>query len=131
MLVVTCPGKPIVITPPHVHMQVEVLFSAGMPPIMQVAEPGVHGEVVTGTQGMGVSTPRAAAVAEATAGLAMDMHMPKVGIFVMGMKSMMFAAGAVALVLLMGSTFRAEGATPKEHIITAPEVTCWGISTKS
>jgi hypothetical protein len=108
-------------------MQVEVLLRAGMPPIMQVAEPGVHGEVVTGTQGIGVSTPRAAAVAEATAGFAMDMHMPKVGMFVIGMKSMMFAAGAVALVRFMGRTFRAEGATPKEHIMTAPEVTCEGM----
>jgi hypothetical protein len=116
-----------VMTPPQVHMQVEVLFKAGMPPIMQVAEPGVHGEVVTGTHGIGVSTPRAAAVAEATAGLAMDIHMPKVGMFVIGMKSIMFAAGAVALVLFTGRTLRADGATPKEHIITAPEVTCEGM----
>lgn len=116
-----------VMTPPQVHMQVEVLFKAGMPPIMQVAEPGVHGEVVTGTHGIGVSTPRAAAVAEATAGLAIDIHMPKVGMLVIGMKSIMFAAGAVALVLFTGRTLRADGATPKEHIITAPEVTCEGM----
>jgi|ERR1017187_789828 hypothetical protein len=103
-------------------MQVDVLLSAGIPPIMTVAEPGVHG-AVTGTQGMGVSTPKAAAVAEATAGLAMDMHMPNVGMFVIGMESAMLAAGVVALVLLIGSTARAEGATPKEHIIMAPAVT--------
>jgi hypothetical protein len=35
------------------------------------AEPGVHGER-TGRQGCGVSTPRAAAVAAATCGLAGD-----------------------------------------------------------
>jgi hypothetical protein len=116
-----------VMTPPQVHMQVEVLFKAGMPPIMQVAEPGVHGEVVTGTHGIGVSTPRAAAVAEATAGLAMDIHMPKVGMFVIGMKSFMFGGGAVALVMFTGRSLRADGATPKEHIITAPEVTCEGM----
>jgi hypothetical protein len=90
---------------------------------MQVAEPGVHGEVVTGTHGMGVSTPRAAAVAEATAGFAMDMHMPKVGIFVIGMLSAIVAAGAPHMVLLVGSTTRADGATPKEQVITAPAVT--------
>lgn len=127
---VTWPGKPIVITPPQVHMQVHVLFRAGMLPIMQVAEPGVHGEVVTGMQGIGVNTPRAAAVAEATVGLAIDMHIPKGGMFVIGTKSMMFAAGEVALTLFTGKTFSADGAIPKEHIMTAPEVTCVGICRK-
>jgi hypothetical protein len=93
--VVTWPGKPSVITPPQVHMQVHVLFRAGMLPIMQVAEPGVQGDVVTGMQGIGVNTPRAAAVAEATVGLAIDMHIPKGGMLVIGTKSMMFAAGDV------------------------------------
>ena len=63
---VACPGKPIEMTPPQVHMQVHVLFRAGMPPIVVVAAPGVQGLVVTGMQGIGVNTPRAAAVAEAT-----------------------------------------------------------------
>lgn len=124
---VTWPGKPIEMTPPQVHMQVQVLFRAGMPPIMVVAAPGVHGAVVTGMQGMGVSTPRAAAVAEATVGLAMDMHIPKGGMFVVGIKSMMLAAGAVAMTLFVGKTFRAEGAIPKVHASTAPETTCEGI----
>jgi hypothetical protein len=105
-------------------MQVEVLLRAGMPPSMQVEDPGVQGLVVTGMQGMGVRTPKAAAVAEATVGLAMDIHMPKVGIFVIGMKSMILAAGAPTMTLLVGSTTRAEGATPKEHVIMAPAVTC-------
>jgi hypothetical protein len=108
-------------------MQVEELLSAGMPPIIVVAEPGVQGLVVTGMQGMGVRTPRAAAVADATVGLAMDMHAPKVGMFVMGTKSMMLAAGAPQLVRFTGRTMRDEGATPKEHIMTAPAVTSWGI----
>ena len=73
-----------VMTPAHEHMQVEVLFKAGCFPIMTVSDPGVQGDVVTGMQGIGVSTPSAAAVAEATVGLAMDMHMPKVGMFTMG-----------------------------------------------
>jgi len=68
-------------------MHLEVLLSAGIPPIRQVAEPGTQG-AVTGMQGMGVKTPSAAAVAAATVGLAMDIHMPKVGMFVMGMKSL-------------------------------------------
>src|SRR5438477_2096652 len=101
------------ITPPQLHMQVDVLLSAGMLASMVVAEPGVQGDVVTGIQGIGVRTPRAAAVAEATVGLAMDIHMPKVGMFVMGMKSMILAAGAPQLVRLVGRTIRDEGATPK------------------
>ena len=121
-LVVTWPGKPIWITPPHVHMHFEVLFKAGCPPIMQVAEPGTQG-AVTGTHGIGVNTPNAAAVAEATVGLAIDMHIPNVGMFVIGTQSIIVAAGAPAMVLLVGSTTRAEGATPKEHIITAPAAT--------
>jgi hypothetical protein len=94
---------------------------------MVVAAPGVHGEVVTGMQGIGVKTPSAAAVAEATVGLAIDMHMPKGGMLVMGIKSMMLAAGAVALTLFTGNTLSAEGAIPKVHIMTAPEVTCVGM----
>src|SRR5215467_12011483 len=99
-----------------------------MPPIITVADPGVHG-VVTGMQGIGVSTPSAAAVAAATVGLARDMHMANGGIFVIGAKSMIFAAGGPpALVRLTGRTLRTEGAMPKVHIIMAPEVTCCGIN---
>jgi len=100
----------------------EVLFRAGMPPIMQVGEPGVQG-IVTGMQGMGVRTPRAAAVAAATVGFAMDIHMPKGGMLTIGAQSMMVAAGAPAMVLLIGRTFSVEGAIPKVHIIIAPVVT--------
>jgi hypothetical protein len=114
-------------TPPHVHMQVHVLFRAGMPPIMVVAAPGVHGLVVTGMHGIGVNTPSAAAVADATVGLAIDMHIPNGGMFVIGTKSMMLAAGVVALTLFTGSTLSAEGAIPKVHIMTAPEVTWEGM----
>ncbi len=48
-----------------------------MPPIETVGEPGVQGVTVTGTQGIGVRTPNAADVAEATAGLLMELHIPK------------------------------------------------------
>ena len=109
-------------------MQVQVLFRAGIPPILQVAEPGVHGEVVTGTQGIGVNTPRAAAVAEATDGLAIDVHIPNVGMFFIGTKSVTFAAGLVAITCFSGVTTSADGASPNEHISAAPAVTCEGIS---
>ena len=61
-------------------------------PARNVWEGETHG-VVPGTQGMGVSTPRAAAVAAATSGVARLMHMPKVGMFISGALAEMLAAG--------------------------------------
>jgi hypothetical protein len=119
------------ITPAHIQVHIEELFSAGIPPSMTVAEPGVQGATVTGTHGIGVKTPRAAAVAEATVGLASDMHMPKGGMFVVGMLSMILAAGAPIMVLFVGRTFSALGAAPKVHIIMQPEVTKSGIGSLS
>ena len=53
-------------TPAKAHMHVEVLFSMGMLPTRIFGDPGAHGAGSTGVQGMGVSTPRAAVVADAT-----------------------------------------------------------------
>jgi hypothetical protein len=129
MLVVIWPGEVIWITPPQLHMHLLVLFRAGILPTMTVGEPGAHGELVTGTQGMGVRTPKAAVVAEATVGFASDMHMPKSGILAIGLKSMMFAAGGPpTMVRLTGGTTRELGAIPKLHIIMAPATTCCGMS---
>ena len=83
--VVNCPGTVIWITPPHAHMHLEVLLRAGMLAIITVGDPGTQGATVFGMQGMGVSTPMAAAVADATVGLARDMHMPKGMIFTIGL----------------------------------------------
>ncbi len=79
-------------------------------------------------QGMGVSTPKAAAVAEATVGLASDMHIPNGMMFVIGMWSMMLASGTMLVItLLVGSTTSELGAMPKLHIIIAPIQTWFGI----
>jgi len=78
-------------TPPQVHSNVEVSFSAGMFSTRTEGEPGVHGAGVTGTHGIGVNTPRAAAVAAATTGFETVVHMLKGAILLMGMLSMMFA----------------------------------------
>jgi hypothetical protein len=48
-----------------------------------VGEPGTQGVVVAGIQGIGVSTPIAAEVAEATVGLAKEEQRPKGKIFAM------------------------------------------------
>ncbi len=82
---VVCPGLAKVITPPQLHTRVEVLFSAGALHSNTVGAPTIQGVAVTGMQGMGVNTPRAAAVAAATMGLAGDWHIPNGGMFAIGM----------------------------------------------
>jgi len=73
-----------VITPSHVHRQVEVLFSAGIPPMSVVGDPTIQGAVVSGMQGIGVSTPAAAAVAVITVGLVGAIHIPNDMMLAMG-----------------------------------------------
>ena len=65
-------------------MHLHVLFTAGFPPTNTVGEPGAQGAAVTGTHGCGVRTPIAAAVAAATCGFAMDVHIPNGIIFTIG-----------------------------------------------
>ena len=115
-----------VITPPQAQLHIHVLLSAGMLLINTVGLPGCHGPTVTGTQGIGVRTPSAAAVAAATAGLLGVMHMPKVGMFAIGANAMMFAAGILLAMTggPVGVTMSEAGATPKGHIIMAPITTC-------
>lgn len=113
-----------VITPPNAQLHIELLLSAGMLAIITVGDPGAQGATVTGVQGMGVSTPSAAAVADATAGFARLMHMPNGGMFTNGLLSMIVAAGMfVAVTLAVGKTFSALGAAPKLHCIIAPVTT--------
>src|SRR4051794_36272686 len=111
-------------TPPQLHISLQLLSRAGMLPISTLGHPGAQGAAVAGTHGMGVSTPMATAVAAATVGLAGDWHMPKGRMFTSGLLSMMLAAGVVASTLLAGSTISEEGATPKLHCNMAP-VTTW------
>ena len=61
------------------------LLRAGKFPRSTVGAPGVQGDGVTGTQGIGVRTPKAAEVADATAGFEMEVHIPKGMMFTMGM----------------------------------------------
>src|SRR5258708_27243668 len=112
-MVFTCPGEVMVMTPAHMHMHMEELLRAGCLPIKTVGDPGVHGAVVAGMQGMGVNTPSAAAVAEATVGFAMDMHIPNVGMLVMGIISMMGAAGVPATACFGGRTVSGARGAPQ------------------
>jgi len=104
-------------------MHLELLLSAGKFPINTVGEPGTHGAVVTGTQGIGVNTPNAAAVALATVGLASELHIPKGRMLTIGLLSIIVAAGRPVITLLLGNTVNTLGATPNEHWRLAPPQT--------
>src|SRR6516165_9742984 len=60
------PAEVIVIEPPHPHEHCDESSRAGTPPTVTAEEPGLQGLTTIGTHGCGVSTPWAAAVAEAT-----------------------------------------------------------------
>jgi hypothetical protein len=90
-------------------------FSAGMFLTSTVGEPGTHGATVFGIHGIGVKTPIAAAVADATVGLANDIHVPKGSMFIIGLLSIMLATGVVDMVILSGNTVSTLGAAPKVH----------------
>jgi hypothetical protein len=107
-------------TPPQLHVHFDELFRAGILAISTVGEPGIHGAAVTGTQGIGVSTPKAAAVAAATIGLAIELHIPKGKIFTIGLLSIILAMGIVVVVRFTGKTIKVPGAKPKEHCSVAP-----------
>ncbi len=78
---------------------------------------------MTGVQGIGVSTPSAAAVALATAGLARLVQREKGPMLTNGTMSMTVATGAEHAVVPVGSTLRTPGAAPKVQRVVAPLVT--------
>ena len=83
--------------------------------------PGAHGAAITGMQGMGVSTPMAADVAEATVGFANDWHMPNGAMLTMGLLSMMLPIAIFIHLGRMGSmTEKVPGAIPNVHCSIAP-----------
>jgi hypothetical protein len=72
-------------------------------------------------QGIGVSTPIAAAVAEATVGLAIDWHIPKGMMLTIGTLSIMLAISILPHLGRRGTmTFSVDGAIPNEHWSIAP-----------
>lgn len=116
-LTVIWPGVTMLISPPQVHMHIDVLSRIGILPAVTVGEPGVHGAAVMGMHGIGVSTPKAAAVAAATSGLAGEVHMPNGMMFTIGAKSMMLAAFILpAVTRVAGGTISSDGAIPIVHI---------------
>lgn len=114
--------------PPHAHMHLQLSRSAGKLATISLP-PGTHGATITGTQGIGVSVPIAAAVADATVGLDMDWHIPKGIMLTMGFMSEMLAIGLFCTKGRVGSgTMKVDGAIPKLHWSTAPAQTNFPIS---
>lgn len=90
--------------------------------------PGAQGATIAGIQGIGVNTPIAAAVAEATVGLLGDWHIPKGRMFTNGAKSMMVAFGLFWIIGRNGTvTINVEGVIPKVHFRVAPIQTYFAI----
>lgn len=91
-------------------------MTAGRPPAVTLADGFNQGPAGTGTQGMGVKTPSAAAVAAATDGFAGLLHIPKEGILTMGPISVSTPAGRPDIITRgTGSALKGAGAKPKGH----------------
>jgi hypothetical protein len=73
---------------------------------------------------MGTSVPIAAAVAEATIGLASDLHIPNGNTLTIGLLSRIFATGTFDNTRFDGKTTSADGVNPKVHFNKAPKQTC-------
>lgn len=102
------------------HIHLALLISAGMF-ITFTCPGGAQGAVIAGTQGIGVSTPIAAAVAEATVGLLIDWHMPNGMILVIGIISVILAISIFPHFGRSGTvTISVDGAIPKVHCSIAP-----------
>lgn len=75
-----------------------------------------------GMQGIGVRTPRAAAVAEAVAGKVRDVQFPQGLTFVIGVMSFVVSTGAPPI-LIVDCDISCPGVVPLEQAMVAPETT--------
>lgn len=114
-----------VITPAHAHWQVLAASRTLKLFTFVFRAPGFHGPVVTGMQGIGVSTPSAADVAAATCGFDSDMQAPNGMMFAIGAKSITVATSFPSNITggPFGITVIGEGAIPNEHLILSPNTT--------
>jgi hypothetical protein len=106
-----------------VQFNVASVFTKGLPPTSTVAENGIHAPTIIGVQGCGVKTPIAAAVAEETAGFAIELHMPNGVMLTLGtvlseQTTTLFSASTPC----SGITLSGVGAAPKEQHRETPPV---------
>lgn len=110
-------------TPPNAQLHIDPATRAGSFAQSVNGAIGAQGPAITGTHGIGVSTPRAAAVAAATVGLDSDIHMAKGTMLTMGAMSMIVATGRPSTRALGATTFSVDGAMPKVQLVIAPATT--------
>lgn len=92
----------------------------GCPPTSTVNCAGIHA-AVTGVHGCGVSTPNAAAVAEATAGFVSDEHIPNGPMFANGAPSATTHAGTPPMrVVKLDVPLKTLGIVPNVHRVVPP-----------
>ena len=112
------------IEPAYAHMPLQSEARQGLPPMRTLGLVGIHAPAGCGIQVCGVRTPRAAAVAAATWGLASDVHSPKGPTFTSAEKSEMVPQGLPpAKTLALVVTLRGAGAVPMVHMHDAVAVT--------
>jgi hypothetical protein len=108
-----CPADPIVIVPPHEHVDVDESSRAAWPSIMTSVAPGVQ-SLSRGWQGWGVSVPMAADVAAATCGFDSDVHIPNDGRLLVSKSDTVPAAACVPLTSWLDAV-NVAGVVPNEH----------------
>ena len=105
-------------TPPQLHISLELLSSVGMLPSKIVGEPTTHGAVVTGMHGIR-SGLRALPQWQTQRWDWPATYIPNGGMFTIGLLSMMLAAGVVASTLFASepraSTARLRSCTSSAH----------------
>ena len=116
------------ICPAHVQIALQLLSRVGKPPVKTAELPVIQGDTVIGMQGMGVKTPKAAAVAAATVGFAILLHIPKVGMSAIGVKFMIVPTCIMAETMAIGVAFNVAGAVPKVQLIMAVVTQTCGIA---
>lgn len=120
-MTLNCPGTATLITPPYAHAHLALLSNAGIRATSTLGDGGTHGAGSTGVQGIGVRTPSAAAVADATAGFSRLEHTPNGAMLRNGTLSLTFAMGAAPTIgRPIGSTVSVDGRAPKLHCSIAP-----------
>jgi hypothetical protein len=78
---------------PHSHFSFAEEVKIGEIPTITFGFSDIQGSGVTGIQGTGVGTPKAAAVAAINSGLMGEWHIPNDGIFNSGLRTIIFATG--------------------------------------
>lgn len=117
VVAITSTGATGLTSPPQAHMHLLCIVASGTSMKDSNSLGGAQGSTTTGTQGIGVSTPSAAAVAAITSGFSMLLHIPKLGMFTSGAISSIVAVSSPMISGLpgSGSAWKGIGASPKLH----------------